>query len=250
MSACSNCGRSGHFFRECKEPITSLGILAYRLDSDCPKWLLIRRRDSLGYIEIMRGKYSLTDVESITSLIDQTTVDERERLLKKPFADLWRLLWNGPASRRYHIEYEQAKAKHDSLLTSGRLATLIASTKTVWVESEWGFPKGRRSSVETELACALRETYEEAGIPKEKLRITDIAPLVEEFRGSNGIRYRHKYWLAQAPATLEVGMNPANLDQAREISAVRWCTYEEAMAMIRPYNVEKRSVLEKARSLL
>ena len=77
-----------------------------------------------------------------------------------------------------------------------------------------------------------------------------MAPLIEEFRGSNGIRYRHKYWLAQAPATLEVGMNPANLDQAREISAVRWCTYEEAMGLIRPYNVEKRNLLEKANGLL
>lgn len=247
MSACSNCGRSGHFFRECKEPITSLGILAYQ-SGDKTRWLLIRRRDSLGYIEIMRGKY--TDEESIASLLDQTTIEERERLLKKPFVDLWHLLWNGPASRRYHVEYEHAKSKHDNLLVSGRLERLITSTKTTWTEAEWGFPKGRRSSVETELACALRETYEEAGIPKEKLRITDVAPLIEEFRGSNGIRYRHKYWLAQAPATLEVGMNPANLDQAREISAVRWCTYEEAMALIRPYNVEKRNLLEKANGLL
>jgi 8-oxo-dGTP pyrophosphatase MutT (NUDIX family) len=196
----------------------------------------------------MRGKY--TDEESIISLLDQTTIEERDRLLKKSFVDLWRLLWNGPASRRYHIEYEQAKSKHDSLLISGKLAVLIASTKTTWTEAEWGFPKGRRSSIETELACALRETYEEAGIPKDKLRITDVAPLIEEFRGSNGIRYRHKYWLAQAPATLEVGMNPANLDQAREISDVRWCTYEEAMALIRPYNVEKRNLLEKANGLL
>ena len=247
MSACSNCGRSGHFFRECKEPITSLGILAYQ-SGDKTRWLLIRRRDSLGYIEIMRGKY--TDEESIASLLDQTTIEERERLLKKSFAELWRLLWNGPASRRYHVEYEQAKSKHDNLLVSGRLERLIGSTKTTWTEAEWGFPKGRRSSIETELACALRETYEEAGIPKEKLRITDVAPLIEEFRGSNGIRYRHKYWLAQAPATLEVSMNPANLDQAREISAVRWCTYEEAMALIRPYNVEKRNLLEKANGLL
>jgi 8-oxo-dGTP pyrophosphatase MutT (NUDIX family) len=249
MSACSNCGRTGHFFRECKEPITSLGILAFRQQVGI-QWLLIRRRDSLGYIEMMRGKYELDDNAAIQTLIDQTTLEERERLLTHPFHELWRILWNGPASRRYHVEFEQAKAKHEELLKSSRLLRFVVFSKTTWLEAEWGFPKGRRSSIETELACALRETYEEAGIPSNKLKMYDGLPLLEEFRGSNGIRYRHKYWLAQAPSNLEVGMNPANLDQAREVGAVRWCSYDEARTLIRPYNTEKLNLLEKAQSIL
>jgi len=247
MSVCSNCGKHGHFFRECKDPITSLGILAFRQASST-EWLLIRRRDSLGYIELMRGKYGDSDRE-IQSLIDQTTLEERQRLLQKSFSDLWRILWNGPASRRYQVEYEQARSKMDILKTSGRLESMIKSSSTTWTEAEWGFPKGRRSSVETELACALRETYEEAGILSEQLIVQDTI-LVEEFVGSNGIRYRHKYWLAQAPSTLEVKLDPANMDQMREIGAVRWCTYEEAVALIRPYNIEKLDVLEKAKMKL
>jgi hypothetical protein len=71
-------------------------------------------------------------------------------------------------------------------------------------------------------------------------------PLLEEYRGSNGISYRHRYWLAEAPAGLEVYMDPMNIDQRREISDVRWCSYGDAMALIRDYNREKRGVLVRA----
>ena len=250
-SVCSNCGKQGHFFRECREPITSLGIIAFRwITGEAePDWLLIRRRDSLGFIEIMRGKYEISDTPGIQSLIDQTTTRERERLLSRPFNDLWIELWNGPASRRYHAEFEQARAKFDILRK--QLPTFYAASKTTWTEPEWGFPKGRRSSSESELACALRETWEEAGVGQRELTILDPRkPLMEEFMGSNGVCYRHRYWLAEAPSTLEVRMDPANINQRREVGDVRLCKYDDALKLIRPYNIEKRAVLANANLLV
>ena len=248
-SACSNCGKAGHFFRECREPITSLGILAFRRKEEGIEWLLIRRRVSIGFIEIMRG-YELRDVPGIQTLVDQATIDERQMLVSMGFADLWRDLWNGPASRRYQAEYDQSKAKFDVIRSRGVLASCCEASVTAWTEPEWGFPKGRRSSTETELACALRETLEETGVRKSDLRILPGAPLLEEYSGSNGIRYRHRYWLAEAPATLEVRMDETNVDQRREISDVRWCSLDAAQALIRPYNAEKRAVLETASKML
>ena len=246
-SVCSNCGKPGHFFRECHEPITSLGIVAFRRSGENPtQFLLVRRRVSIGFIEIMRGKYENRDPKGIQALIDQATVAERDQLATRSFADLWRDLWNGTASRRYMAEYEHAKAKFEVLRSRGALAAAIAASTTAWTEPEWGFPKGRRSSSETEIACALRETYEEAGVASKDLRIVDRVPLLEEYTGSNGIEYRHRYWLAEAPATLEVRMDPRNLDQVREISDVRWCTLEEGTSLIREYNREKRAVLTEA----
>ena len=279
-SVCSNCGRHGHFFRECREPITSLGIIAFRrLPQATPappriEWLLIRRRDSLGFIELMRGKYELRDEVSIQSLVDQTTLPERVRLLTQSFPELWRELWNGVASRRYLAEYEQARAKFDVLRGTGALssaevsrlsygsagaggttrrtlASYCEASTTRWMEPEWGFPKGRRSSTETDIACALRETEEEAGVSGTMLRVlAGNPPLLEEFTGSNSVCYRHKYWLAEAPVTLEVRLDPTNVDQRREVGDVRWCTTEEALTLIRPYNAEKRSVLMRAVALI
>jgi 8-oxo-dGTP pyrophosphatase MutT (NUDIX family) len=201
---------------------------------------------SIGFIEIMRGKYEIRDVSGIQILVDQATLEERQMLLTRNFADLWRELWNGPASRRYQAEYEQSKAKFDVLRLRGILITCCEVSGTTWTEPEWGFPKGRRSSTETELACALRETLEETGVHKSDLRILPGPPLLEEYSGSNGIRYRHRYWLAEAAATLEVRMDENNVDQRREISDVRWCSLEVAKTLIRPYNTEKRAVLEAA----
>jgi 8-oxo-dGTP pyrophosphatase MutT (NUDIX family) len=203
-------------------------------------------------MELMRGKYELRDDAGIQTLIDQMTVAERESILTRPFPELWHDLWNGPASRRYHAEYEQARAKFE-VLRRRNLATYCAASTTAWAEPEWGFPKGRRSSSETELACALRETWEEAGVRAADLRVLEElrpTPLLEEFRGSNGICYRHRYWIAETNPAVEVRLDPANAEQRREVGDVRWCTLEEAMTLIRPYNVEKRAVLVRAAELV
>ena len=100
------------------------------------------------------------------------------------------------------------------------------------------------------MACALRETYEEAGVRRSDLRVLDQPPLLEEYRGSNGICYRHRYWLAEAAPTLVVAMDETNVDQNREISDVRWCTTAQATELIRPYNKEKIAVLEAAAKIV
>ena len=56
---CNNCGKTGHAFHQCKHPITSIGIITFRANTEGIQYLLIRRKDSLGYVDFMRGKISL-----------------------------------------------------------------------------------------------------------------------------------------------------------------------------------------------
>ena len=56
---CNNCGKCGHLYHHCKLPITSIGIVVFRVNNKIPEFLMIRRKDSLGHIDFMRGKYSL-----------------------------------------------------------------------------------------------------------------------------------------------------------------------------------------------
>ena len=52
---CNNCGKQGHISRNCKLPITSYGVLLL-LNEEIPKIVMVQRKDSLCYIEILRGK--------------------------------------------------------------------------------------------------------------------------------------------------------------------------------------------------
>ena len=55
---CNNCGIHGHLFYKCKKPIMSFGIICYRYNiySKEIEYLLICRKDSLGYVDFLRGK--------------------------------------------------------------------------------------------------------------------------------------------------------------------------------------------------
>ena len=57
---CNNCGNYGHIYKNCRHPILSYGIILYHKCkfTDEIKIVMIERKDSLAYIEFLRGKYS------------------------------------------------------------------------------------------------------------------------------------------------------------------------------------------------
>ena len=66
---CGNCGKRGHVYRKCLAPITSLGVIVYRWNNEKKReYLMIRRRDTLGFVEFMRGKYNLSNCPYIYEL--------------------------------------------------------------------------------------------------------------------------------------------------------------------------------------
>lgn len=244
---CNNCGKYGHFFYQCNNPITSIGIIAFRYPSNLSskrEYLIIRRKDTLGYIDFIRGKYSIHNKPYILNMFKQMTDEERQTILRYVKEEmsydykfkLWRQLWtsdpqtitqygggngnsnvggnvggnsgNGNSNTSYlphektikHFKVSEEKISKDKIviLANGlngsnnsiheysyekkftknfqkrhpfSIQTLIDECEQKypewrWKEQEWGFPKGRRDSQESDFICGLREFTEETGYYK------------------------------------------------------------------------------------
>ena len=90
---CQNCGNKGHHIRNCINPITSMGVVLYYRDRDKIKYLLIRRKNTIGFVEFIRGKYAMNDVDYIGELFNVMTENEIQLIQEKEFSYLWEFLW-------------------------------------------------------------------------------------------------------------------------------------------------------------
>jgi len=251
---CNNCGKHGHLFHHCKLPITSYGIILARPSSEGLQFLMIRRKDSFGYIDFIRGKYSPYNIDQVQNCIDEMSVQEKERLLTEPFDKLWKMLWGETFGTQYRNEEAISSKKFETIKTGiimnnemVTLSDLIHNSKSSWNETEWEFPKGRRNYQEKDLDCALREFEEETGYSKKDVTVIEnILPFEEMFIGSNHKSYKHKYFLAYMNETID---NLQNY-QKTEVSKLEWKTIEECLYAIRPYNLEKRKLIHNVNNIL
>lgn len=258
---CRNCGQHGHLYRDCPHPITSFGIICYRDGSNGqPEYLMIQRRDSLSFMEFIRGKYEVADIPYIKQLLSGMTHAEREMLLDIGFEELWNHVWYQPCIPRHSNEFDHAKAKFDTLLDGfqfeGRKITLqdlITESPSPYTEPEWGFPKGRRRLREEDVNCAVREFCEETRFTATDIRIArNMPPFEEIFFGTNRVLYRHTYFLAcyvgNKNPLMEV--DPTNIGQAREVRALRWFDFQGVLKHIRMHNHERKQLFMQAHTLV
>lgn len=212
-------------FYQCKLPITSCGIILFRtlppdntVDPVNPvnpvntvntvntvQYLMIRRKDSFGYIDFLRGKYSLHHLDKIQQLIAEMSNEEQSRLLQHSFSALWTQLWGNSSTNPQHCFEETTSEKKFNQLVQGyrlhgkwvQLKQLVEQSQHQWAETEWEFPKGRRITHEKDLDCALREFEEETGIPSHSISVVEnVLPFEEIFVGSNHKAYKHKFFIA------------------------------------------------------
>lgn len=248
---CNNCGKKGHLYHQCKLPITSIGIIVFRVHQNEIQYLMIRRKDTLGYIDFMRGKYSIYNKDYIMNMLKQMTVTEKNNLRTLSFMDLWIGIWgtktlSGQYKSEELISAEKISALRGGVIVNGSQYTLNelldeSDQYSQWAEAEWGFPKGRRNYQEKDFECALREFSEETGYKIEHLHnIQNVLPFEEIFTGSNYKSYKHKYYLTFMNYKNTVQME--NFERT-EVSKMEWKTYDECMHIIRPYNLEKKALI-------
>ena len=262
-NTCRNCGITGHLYRECPQPITSYGIICYRINSQqAPEYLMIQRKDSLSFMEFIRGKYDLKNTKYICQLIKDMTTTEKQYLVQKQFDELWNYVWYQTCIQRHTNEFNFAKTKFESLKKGyilenkyTNLDMLVNSTQSLYDEPEWGFPKGRRKIKEEDMVCAIREFSEETGICEKELQIKQTkTPFAEVFFGTNHVLYRHIYFIGKhnnsSLDTYIIDVDKNNINQMREVQAIQWFSFQETMNHIRPHNTERKKIFRDIHNII
>jgi 8-oxo-dGTP pyrophosphatase MutT (NUDIX family) len=291
VSFCTNCGKLNHEYKECRDPVTSYGIILinfenelsnfkkdfleliksgnkFELDeygikvnsykdiekfskySNLINFLMIQRKHTLGYIEFIRGRYNIDNIDGIVYLFQQMTPQEIELIAKYDFDKLWNDFWGNsqPTHQNSHNEYEKAKEKFNILKNEEdelSLSFYVNNVRPAWNQSEWGFPKGRRNKQEENLTCAKREFEEESDLHDgEYIILENINPVIEDFIGTNGVKYRHIYFLALNNKDINtIKVNHDNEHQHSEVGDIKFFNYEDGIKIIRPYHTAKKKVL-------
>jgi 8-oxo-dGTP pyrophosphatase MutT (NUDIX family) len=292
---CINCGKLGHYNKECAEPITSAGMILFKFDTNAIKYflkkdinvkyftekfnklenkkivltetknilesidtgrldflkenisfLLIQRKQSLGYIEFIRGRYEPNDLELLIHLFHQMTMKEIKLIEanKNNFDILWNNVWDINKKDIYiQTEYDLSKTKYE-LLYKNLILDELLNCKPLYYEAEWGFPKGRRNYRENNITCAKRELYEETNFRDGDYDILNgIYPLVEVMTGTNDKKYKHIYYIGVCDNDKEAYIDDNNFMQNYEIGDIGWYNYNECMKLLRDYHIEKRRIL-------
>ena len=204
------------------------------------KFLMIQRKSSLGYLEFIRGRYNIHEPNTLFHLIEQMSPSELDDILNKDFDILWNNLWdkNNIKNKNHHKEYVISKQKFYELRLNN--FDLLIKAKTTYNFNEWGFPKGRRETFESDLVCAIREFEEETCYDENKYILLErCRPIRENLTGTNGIDYAHNYFL-----TILLEKNEKFEETNREIGNVKIVNLNECIDIIRPYHKNKIKIIK------
>lgn len=284
---CSNCNGKGHFFKDCKKPILSYGMLAWTLRATTSAGVEglkaafanmtdreAIKQDPSAFIEQLRALYRTSQYELQVCLIqrrhtisfeafvrgkysneseldihrERMTVTERDSIK----AGNWDALYDEVMSDKDIRYIEKEKRKARSMFDAINVQEFFQHTTTSFTEPSWEFPKGRRFVNESDMDCALREFEEETNIP-----IADVVTYnpeswcVEEFCGTNQKTYRNKYYIGLVhPFTSGPFVDDTNPSQTSEVKNVAWYSLQSAMNVLHSYCVEKKEALQQSHDQL
>ena len=170
------------------------------------------------------------------------------------FDYLWKYLWGDVVAQQYRSEEKLSREKLNILkdgITNNNdffnLNSLINECSEIYLEPEWGFPKGRRNFQEKDITCGIREFEEETGYLKNDIVfLENIIPFEEIYTGTNLKSYKHKYFLAY----IENIKTPSNNFQATEIRDLQWVNINNCEKYIREYSIEKIYIINKLKNIL
>lgn len=226
----------------------SYGIILVRKKRESFEYLMVCRRNTFCFADFVLGKYQETDLEYMMHLILNMTFTERNLIRDGDYQGLWDRVYV-KTRKPDGVFYEQAKNKFER--SRSNAIYLESKLPCLWKFPEWGFPKGHLNPHETMLDCAKRELYEETSICSGMYTIDkSIDPFEEEFIGTNGYKYKNRFYIGFINDTCEPSLNMKNTGQIREISQIRWFSFSTASKIIRFHECSKQYLLKELESLL
>ncbi len=217
------------------------------------KVVLVQRRNTIGLIEFIRGKYEVNNHNYIIKLFNMMTFDEKRMFREYDSFDMLRTLIGLKKEFNYRGEYNDSKKKFNTLRDDpkgNQIHMLLDKSYTKWNSPEWGAPKGRRNNKEYDIECAIREFVEETNIKYRNINVyRNIKPLEEIYKGVNGVVYKHTYFIADIKDTIESHENITYIEKGgylnSEVSNVKCFNLTECQKIIRPYYLSKLNVIKK-----
>ena len=281
---CINCNMNGHVYYNCKKPLLSNGIIAVKIsekDNEEHIFLMVKRKHTFGFIDFVRGKYSVNNKSHLLGMINEMTLGEKDKVMNLDFVSLWNYLWGNMKeneinkdhatkisnfdNEKKHAENKLKTLKEGVYLENDtyNLKQLIEMSDTNWSDPEWEFPKGRKNIGENDIECAFREFVEETGYTYNDLvLLRNLVPFEEIFIGSNYESYKNKYFVCSfvsnnMESNTGIVLSPdetanisINMFDKYEISEVKWFSYSECLKHIRIYNHEKKRLLSNVNNTL
>lgn len=206
-------------------------------------FLLVSRKNSLGYIEFIRGNYDISDNnESVKHLFVQMTDNEIKKIFSYTFDDLWCDLWKKNARKSmYTKEYLSSSEKFNVIIPLFNKN----SFKPEYPINEWGFPKGKKKINESNIICAIRECCEETSlINTEMFILPGVNALIENMIGTDNKNYKHVYYLSVIDELRNLSVHVDNYHFI-EIDMIGWFKKNVAINLIRPYHTEKLRLIDE-----
>jgi 8-oxo-dGTP pyrophosphatase MutT (NUDIX family) len=203
-------------------------------------FLLVERKDTVGFLNLIQGAYSDAEPQKSRKLgryVSELTCEERYKVANWSFDDLWKIAGTNKKN------FAKSRDKFHNL----NVTQLLANHRCEYQEADYLMPKGRLKTGETVRQCAIREFAEETGYGRTDVILLSAPPYIELFSGIDGKTYRNVFFLAQlrnnAYIRKELGDDPS---QSKEVRNVGWFNLGECRKLIRNYHREKINILVKA----
>lgn len=243
-------------------PITSYGCIYRYVPKDLsPHYLLIQRKDSVSYIDLIHGNYRESQ---LYFMLQDISLQERERVLNNDYDTLWEDLHLKPAEGE---SYEYGKEIFENIRPY--LEKLFDEIPPVdqLNRNLWLFPKGKINwkeddsstmSPESPFECALREFEEETNgldLTKTNAELVFSDPVVERYLGSNSKNYQTDYFVFNEVSSEElppikpfpVTETPLRELSVGEVQQAKWVPLEDLKDYLRP---ERQQLVEYIESNL